>query len=266
MPSYSRPLHQALTPYVGSWVGYDYRLDPAALHHGVAGTSLTVIIAFDEPLDCGWLDLPDSGRRFWTLVSGLHRRPALIRTHGHQVGLQLGLTPLGLRALLGLPAGACAGQLLGPDEIALVPPGGHERLQLADWPTRFDLLEQYLLQRLTPVQLRPEVGHAWRRLAGPARVTVDGVAAEIGWSRRHLRNVTSAEFGLSPQRIIRLGRFERAHSLARTGRSLADVAATSGYADQAHLTRDWREFAGGTPRQTLAEFPTVQEPLESPAG
>jgi AraC-like DNA-binding protein len=41
--------------------------------------------------------------------------------------------------------------------------------------------------------------------------------------------------------------------------ALAELAASNGYADQAHLAREFREFTGLSPSQWLAdEFPIVQ--------
>lgn len=262
MPSFSRQLHPALAPLVAGCVGYDYRLPSDALHHGLPSTTATVVIAFDEPLDCGWFDSADPGREFWTLVSGLHQRPALIRTHGHQVGLQLALTPLGLRALFGVAAGECAHQILDESEAQLLPAGAHDLLQKASWRTRFDLIEKILLRRIRAVELRPEVAEAWRLLAGPSQLRVDDVARRVGWSRRHLQNRITAEFGLSPLQIRRVGRFERSNVLAGRGLPLAEVASRCGYADQAHLNREWRKFAAATPTETLAEFPIVQAELD----
>ena len=262
MPTFSRQLHPVLAPLVAGLVGYDYRLPADAVHRGLPSTSATVVIALDEPLDCGWLD-DDASGRFWTLVGGLHVRPALIRTHGHQVGLQLALTPLGLRALTGAPAGEYTRQLLDEDQLALLPAGLHARLQEADWRTRFELVEEVLLRRLAraDVELRPELARAWDRLTDGA-IGIAALADELGWSRRHLLSQVRAEFGLDPRTIRRLSRFERACVLAQRDVDLVDVAVRCGYADQAHLNRDWRSFAAATPRQTLTEFPIVQEPLD----
>lgn len=98
--------------------------------------------------------------------------------------------------------------------------------------------------------MRPEVAEAWRRLvAARGCVQVGAVAAELGWSRRHLTERFRGELGLSPKTFARVLNFEHAHDLATARDPLpwADVATISGYADQAHLVRDWSEFTGRTP-------------------
>jgi transcriptional regulator GlxA family with amidase domain len=63
--------------------------------------------------------------------------------------------------------------------------------------------------------------------------------------------------------MARVMRFERARRLlvSHARPALADVAAACGYADQAHLTRDWRALAGQSPRAWLASehLPFVQD-------
>ncbi|MDP2774313.1 MAG: AraC family transcriptional regulator, partial [Nocardioides sp.] len=108
---------------------------------------------------------------------------------------------------------------------------------------------------------RAEVGRALARLARGASVAE--VADDVGFSRRHLRNLVVAETGLSPKEYQRVARFEasRDHVLAaaRRGGTLAEVAAACGYADQAHLAREWRDLAGCPPTTWLREeFPDVQ--------
>jgi AraC-like DNA-binding protein len=260
--------HPALKPYVRAYVGYHEVLDPRAVHHGAASDRATVVLAFDEPLDIGWPEQPGSRAQYWALASGLHLGPVLIQTNGLQHGIQLELTPLGVRALLGLPAGAIAHGLVDHADVPLgIGRSLHARLAAAvGWPRRFDLLEEHLLRLLARADgaaatARPEVGEAWRLLAtARGRLGVEEVARRVGWSRRHLATRFTAEYGVGPKQAARLIRFTHARSLAGSGLALADTAHLAGYADQAHLSREWRALGGQTPTQTLAEpFPILQD-------
>lgn len=105
---------------------------------------------------------------------------------------------------------------------------------------------------------------AWDLLVGSrGRARVDEVAREVGWSRRHLSARFRAEFGLPPKAVARIARFDHARQLltATPLGQIATVAADCGYADQAHLTRDWRQLADRAPRRWLAEevLPFLQD-------
>jgi AraC-like DNA-binding protein len=91
--------------------------------------------------------------------------------------------------------------------------------------------------------------HACRLLASPAARTED-VAAEVGLSPRQLRRRCEAAVGYGPKMLQRVLRFRRFVSLidATAGSAdLAEAAATSGYADQPHLTRETVQLAGLPP-------------------
>jgi AraC-like DNA-binding protein len=237
------------------------------VHRGLPSRYLTFIVTLGGTVDLA--ALPDSAQppaSFTTLAGGLHATPALISHDGHQHGIQLHLTPLGARVLFGMPAGELAstvvdlGTLLGPVAGELV-----ERLRAArTWTDRFleldSVLARIVKQRDGPA---PEVEWVWRRLtASHGRVEVTTLAGEVGWSRRHLGERFRREFGLTPKVAGRVMRFEVAHRLLRTPQrpGLADVAARAGFYDQAHLHREWRDLAGCTPSQWLAEeFPSVHD-------
>ncbi len=118
------------------------------------------------------------------------------------------------------------------------------------------------------------MARAWRELlAAGGQATVPDLAAETGWSERHLRSQFLAEIGLTPKAAARVIRFDRARrrlqartqgparltgpapAQARAGGrwSLADLAADCGYYDQAHLDREFRALAGCPPTRWLAE-------------
>jgi AraC-like DNA-binding protein len=80
-----------------------------------------------------------------------------------------------------------------------------------------------------------------------AGVKVTTIATELGWSTRRLHRFCLNNFGMPAATIRSLYRFRAAHTLLAEGASPAAVAALTGYADQAHLTREVSRFALTTP-------------------
>ncbi|MGY1826786.1 MULTISPECIES: helix-turn-helix domain-containing protein [unclassified Blastococcus] len=263
--------HPALRPYVAAAVGYRHEGFPPGEHLGLPSPWLTVVLTLDHPLELA--AHPDPAQppgRFDALVGGLHTRPARIVHPGRQAGIQLSLSPLGARALLGVPAGALASvdvalaDLLGPAGAELL-----ARVRAAEgWAARFAALDDGLLRRLRDDDAGPvEVVEAWRlTTAGGGRLLVSQVADRVGWSTRHLEQRFRAETGLGPKEAARVVRFDRARrGLARRASrglspDLAGLAVATGFSDQAHLTREWRAFSGLAPTRWLAaEFGYVQD-------
>ncbi len=77
---------------------------------------------------------------------------------------------------------------------------------------------------------------------------LDRFASAANLSARQFRRRCLEESGLTPKHLCRILRFRRAlHLRSRPTRDWADIAAETGYFDQAHLIRDFREFTGQTP-------------------
>ncbi len=94
----------------------------------------------------------------------------------------------------------------------------------------------------------PEVREAWSLLvATGGQVSIRELSAVTGWSANRLRARFAAQIGITPKRAARLIRFERAHVSLSSGRSPIDTAIACGFADQSHLHREVKEFAGVTP-------------------
>lgn len=274
-----------LRPFAAWCAGYRQAGVPPSVHRGLPSPWLTLIVTLDDPLTIARHPDPrQPPSQHDTLLGGLHTAPALISQEGRQAGIQLGLTPLGARALLGMPAselasidveasdvlGGLAGELR---ERASGPP---------DWPGRFAAIEEVLARRVRavaggtsvlgaggaghPGRARPEVGYAWRRLRETAgAIGVAALAEETGWSARYLGTQFRAETGLSPKAAARVFRFDRArHRLAARYAGgqrdfLAGLAADCGYYDQAHLAREFRDLAGCPPSAWLTEeFRNIQ--------
>lgn len=250
----------ALAPYVASLVAYDVDLGTPGVHRGLPSTTLTFVLPVDDPLDIGWRGQPESRGRHWSTVSGLHARPAEIHHDGRQSGVQLALTTAGARALFGMPAAELAGVMVELGDVVPRLRYLPERLAECPAPQRVPLVVRALtaeLARRGAAGPRAEVGRALARLTRGA--AVQEVADDVGYSRRRLSDLVRAECGLAPKQLQRVGRFEA--SRARLGQApLATVAQECGYADQAHLTREWVELAGCPPTTWLQEeFPFLQD-------
>ncbi len=78
---------------------------------------------------------------------------------------------------------------------------------------------------------------------------------DLGIGRPRFVSAFRAEVGMNPKLFSRLGRFEAAVGRVRASGApeLATVAAMSGYADQSHFAREFRQLAGLSPRQYRAE-------------
>lgn len=251
----------SLRPLVHGYQGYHTRSAPG-VHRGLPSRALTFIVTIEGTVDVAFGDAPV--RSFSTMVGGLHGQPARIEHDGRQYGIQTALTPLGARALFGMPAGELANDVVELDALGPFAAELTERVRSArTWAERIRALEEVLVRMARPAAVpAPELGWAWRRLTrSDGAVEVAELAAEVGWSRQHLRSRFEREFGLTPKLAARVLRFEAACRLltAKHPPALAEVAATCGYADQSHLNREWRALAGASPSAWMAEqLPFVQ--------
>ena len=131
------------------------------------------------------------------------------------------------------------------------------------------------MRRDRRVEVRPEIGYAWRRLRETrGGVGVAELAAETGLSARRLGSLFRAEIGLAPKeagrvfrftarrrRIGRAGAGRRARHAARPRHARrSPLAVECGFYDQAHLAREFRALAAarrrsGWPRSSDSSKP-----------
>jgi methylphosphotriester-DNA--protein-cysteine methyltransferase len=98
------------------------------------------------------------------------------------------------------------------------------------------------------------LGAAARLRAARGALRVGGLASAAGLSPRRLHEVFVREVGVPPKQLARILRFRDVleRLAAAPGADLTRVALDSGYCDQAHLYRDFRDLAAMTPLDYLA--------------
>jgi AraC-like DNA-binding protein len=116
---------------------------------------------------------------------------------------------------------------------------------------RLDLLESLLKTRLPDVRgIDRAVAMALDAFRVPTPVRE--VVRTSGYSHRHFVEIFQQTVGLNPKAYCRLRRFSSALARMHAAQpSLAELALDTGYSDQAHLCRDFREFAGITPGEYM---------------
>jgi AraC-like DNA-binding protein len=260
--SWEMVTREAATPlrgHVRNYTGYVEHTAEPLVRREVPTGDVTLIISPDTELRLP--DVRDGARppaRRRSFVAALHDNYALVEHDGYQHGIEVRLTPLGAHALFGLSMHELTNRVVELDDVL-----GHGADELvgrlwdaAEWPARFDLLDRLIGARVA--EARPPsdgVAWAWRQLRETrGRAAVGTLATELGWSHRRLIARFREQVGMPPKTIGRVLRFENvSRTLMETPEpQLAEVAFDCGYYDQAHLNRDFRDFAGMTPGAFLA--------------
>jgi AraC-like DNA-binding protein len=231
-----------LRPYVAGYSAFRAGAGAVAGRRVLPLALVTVIVDFAAP---------------GVLVTGARETAMVAGQEGDwRCGMSVGLTPAGVRALLGLPMRELTGgfiplaTLVGSqaDEMA-------GRLAAAPgWAARFAVLDELLTGWLRPGRQADRLTmHGWQRLqqAG-GRVAIGGLAAELNISRRRLESGFAREIGLTPKTVARVARFQQALQVLATPPGTFSAAAACGYADQPHFNREIRAMAGITPSELRA--------------
>lgn len=103
-------------------------------------------------------------------------------------------------------------------------------------------------------------GLATKIVQSGGQVSVDQLATDAGISSRQLERRFLQEVGIGPKLLCRILRFQQIfRAVDRNDEGWAAIAADCGYYDQAHLIRDFREFARQTPAKLFEHSSALTE-------
>jgi AraC-like DNA-binding protein len=191
-------------------------------------------------------------------VVGPSTRPLLVQPGNHVDTLGVRFRPGGARPFLHVPldelsdATTRLGDLLGSAGDHLPEALGAEETEAE----RVRILEGFLLPRLRAAgRGQPGLPAAVVRAAleHRGRLTATELSRRAGTGLRQLQRAFLSDLGLPPKSFLRLVRFQGLlAALPRSGAvNWAALAFECGYADQSHLIREFRSFAGETPSTLL---------------
>lgn len=235
------------------WLSHRSESSPECEHMLPSGKAHLVIALHDVPVT--WTHAKDA-TAWQTWKCGVAHGPqtsyylAGPKPEGTVVGVSF--RPGMAGAVLGVPLSEMQNRHISLEEL-----WGHGGCELHDRlaatvnpPTIFHLLENELMARMRrPLLLHPAVAYALgASVSGCEHHRVFDIQRHTGYSPRHFIELFRSAVGITPKQYYRIRRFSSALTrLAAQDARLAEVAASTGYADQAHFSREFRELAGIAP-------------------
>jgi AraC-like DNA-binding protein len=216
--------------------------------------------------DCGWFrDLESSALVSlpMAIAAGpLTRRKYDLLLSGHLHKFTIQFTPTGFHSLFRVPLFHLTDDALALDEIASRPAIGNLWHRLRDasaFTERVVIAEKWLMKLARDAKLGPIASAADSLSSQRGAAAVRELAANAGMSVRQFERRFITEVGVTPKLYARILRFRHALDRKPSHGAWAGIAQDAGYFDQAHLIRDFRDFAGAPPaRYAKQAAPSIE--------
>lgn len=208
------------------------------------------------PTGCCEIIFDLTGCRGW--ISGQRSQARTLETSGFSSLISLMLRPATCFMILGMPASELTDLSLDihniwGTEVDLLT----EKLcNTKNFNARVALIEEFLLQQVSGFQMDEEsrVLNSVKILSENAgNCSIDFLARESGVSRRHMERLFRQIVGLSPKKFARVIRFQKCLDLLQHNNSLplTELAYITGFSDQAHFNREFKNISSLSPAQYL---------------
>jgi AraC-like DNA-binding protein len=188
-----------------------------------------------------------------SVIVGPQITPVKIDINQRHKAVRVGFQPGGLHRMLGLSlhemvdgnydAADVFGNKMRAVQMQLQEAEGFDAIK--------DVVEQFLLTQLIHTKPLLAFDHAMLQLVKHGgSLPIEKLAADSCLSLRQFERVCKQRIGMPPKLFARIIRFSKAYRLHENSaaKSWTSIAHECGYFDQMHFIRDFKEFAGVTPR------------------
>src|SRR5258706_4175297 len=201
----------ALRPYVREYVGWREHTTSPLVRRELPSEIVPVIVNFGAPIRIFDPDNPSRWATLDSFTTVVYETFVLVGTSGPSGGLQIDLTILGARLILGRPLRDLANLVVSLEDV-LGRAAAHFRDELRDapsWDARFEIADRELTKRLVAAApLAPRLQWALTRLVQThGTVSIGSLVDHVGWSQKHLIEQFKEHIGISPKTLARVLRF-----------------------------------------------------------
>jgi AraC-like DNA-binding protein len=191
----------------------------------------------------------DAGLLPRCFLNGFNTKPIQLDISGHHCFFGVRIQPMALPALLGIPAGEVAnllmdGALLNRSIEILWQQLAEEN----DFNNRVALLLYWVGMRALQAAPREQLLNGFLSDGAGQLWTVRTLASHACYSPRQLQRKLRSATGMNTEEILLYQKFQHSVKLLHhSTESLTGIAHSSGFYDQAHFIRSFRQFAGIPP-------------------
>lgn len=170
----------------------------------------------------------------------------------HMLVIMVGFQPGGMYRLLNIPMKEMIDQ---PFDATLFLGNEMDRItqrlgETTDHDSMIDIVQSYLLKKTRRLKIMLPIEQVLMQNFRSGNLdNVDRLAKHACVSTRQLERQFRERIGIPPKLFARLVRFSKAWNMRERNPVISwlSIAHTCGYADQMHMIRDFKEFAGVTP-------------------
>ena len=243
---------------------HDYRVEFHTHEHLWADVHFELIFGFGEP----YYQLSDAGRERLpkNFVIGPFKKKLMLFSDGFTGFVAVRFQPWGVVPFARTAIPTLVGNIVAAEEVFGVAIRSiAEQLEGQDRRSKVQILHGYFTRLLrAECKQIASAPIAKKILTAQGTLKVCDLAKQSGLSSRHLERLFQSETGLSIKMFSRIVRFNHAKRLIEKNPniSLAQLTYETGYSDQAHFSKNFRELFDRSP----AEFKNKLKEFQREAG
>jgi AraC-like DNA-binding protein len=197
-----------------------------------------------------------------TFISGIKTKPYTCFINSTHSATTVTFHPPAIKILFGIDVHELNDELIGIQDFA-IKCLDDRLLNTKTHAQRVKILVEFLCERLSASKHKDQQIVENINWCNKIRTetTLPVLQEYFKVSERQLERKFKATMGLLPKQYLRTTRFEKALALIRTNsfENLSDVAYTLNFTDQSHFIKDFKEFAGFTPKVFLKQKQVLED-------
>jgi AraC-like DNA-binding protein len=213
-----------------------------------------IIFSFSDTVNYRFSTNEQNGISPRYFITGLTTKPITLTLPDHQVFFGVVFFPHALKKILRVPPGNFLNKLTDlsllnktMDEI------WHRMAEAENFEKRTEILRCWIEKNNRDTYVQEMIFSSYLKNSLPA-ISVSDLAGRLCYSVRQLHRKSNELFGMSTEALIHYKRYLCSLNLLhREYHSLTDVANQSGFYDQSHFIRHFREYTGLTPGEYLKQ-------------